>query len=147
MRVNVGEIGHAHLVENVQRAGAPFRRRPVLEAEDDVIDNRQMGKQREILKQQANGTFFRGHVDDPVREHPAVDGYATFLQFLKPCEKPKHGRFTAAGRTQQGQNFTRPDIQTHILQDRRSIISVADILHMNAIHGVFRIHGVVMVQS
>jgi hypothetical protein len=73
-----------------------------LEREGDVVENRAPGKGRFLLEHHADGRVRSGNA-------LAADGDGALIGAEQAADDVEHGRLPAAGRADQGQEFSRSD--------------------------------------
>ena len=86
-----------------------------------------MGEECEILKHQADFTFFGRHMHIRRRHNPPVNADCARLEFLNPRNHAQRGRLAATGWPQQASDLSRPKRQGHILNHQPPIKAAVDI--------------------
>ena len=105
----------AHHLETLvdPRLDLGSRERPCLEAEGDVLRNRQVRENGIVLEDHADIALMRRLVVDPL----ALDDDLAAILVLEARDRPQKGRLAAAARAEKREEFTGRDIEIDTLKD------------------------------
>jgi hypothetical protein len=116
MRMLRPEPGKIHLFKkfpNPPRLLGPLDPQP----ESDIFRDRQMRKQRKILKHQPDRAHFWRHMHPWPRHGHPVQPHLTRIRPLNPGDQPQRGRLATARRPQKASHLPRRDRQRDIIHN------------------------------
>src|SRR3546814_17502250 len=108
MRIPVPIPGHAHSPEDGIDTRTSVRCGDAIEAESDVLSDRQMGKESVVLTDETDPPPFRRQVARRVCDDPPADADSTPLQRFQPGCDAQDCRIAAAGGSQKAYHPPRP---------------------------------------
>ena len=98
-----------------------------LQAEGDVVPHVQVRKQRVLLKHGIHPALVGRDAGNIL----AVENHAAGIRRFKPADDAQGGGFPTAGRAQQGDELLFADVQVNMIQHRRAVILLVDVLQGN----------------
>jgi len=128
MREHVDMAGHVHPFEQFGDTGALVAAR-ALQAEADVVGDRQMREEREILEHQADGAALGRDAVDGVADQLAIDEDLALVLHVHPGDDAQGGRFAAARMAQKAGHLPRLDAQRQVVDDRTAAKTAGQVLH------------------
>ncbi len=91
-----GALGEADARQHGQRLRAPLGGGELAQAEGDIVEQAQVGKQREVLEHHADLALLRSSLAIGGGHHLAVEADFARLQFLQACNQPEQGALATA---------------------------------------------------
>src|SRR5690606_7280208 len=125
------EPGQLHQVEQFEGAAADFagrragRTRAHLEPEGDVFQDRHVAEQGIVLEHEADIALLHALFGGVLVAEEDAAGRGP----LEPGNEAQQGGLAGAGRAQQRNQLARDNIQRHIVQGRKAIEFLADVLY------------------
>jgi hypothetical protein len=124
--------GHVDLGEQLARAPLASLAGHAAQAEGDIVEHAEVGKQGEILEHQPDPARLRRHRVAGLGDHLAVDHDAPALQRLEPGDQAQDRGLAATRGADQAMDLAGQDGQADVLDHAPPAIGVAQSAHREA---------------